>query len=147
MKIAIDISPLQTGHKVRGIGFYLQYLKKSLEQYISKNKYTFFTQGENIPNDANILHFPYFEPFFRTLPIVKKIKTVVTVHDMTPLIFPEHFPAGIKGNFAWRIQRYLLRQVDAIITDSENSKKDIVRIIKYPTAKVYVAYLAAGDEF
>ncbi|HSW88340.1 MAG TPA: glycosyltransferase family 1 protein [Candidatus Saccharimonadales bacterium] len=147
MKIAIDISPLQTGHKVRGTGFYLHYLKRSLEQHFPKNKYTFFNQGEKIPNEINIVHYPYFEPFFRTLPFIKKNKTIVTVHDLTPIIFPQHFPAGLRGNFSWQIQKYLLRQVDAIITDSENSKRDIARIVNYPKEKIHVAYLAAGEEF
>lgn len=147
MKIAIDISPLQSGHKVRGIGFYLKYLKSSLEQQKNKYTYIFFTQREKIPSDTDLVHYPYFELFFRTLPFVKKLKTVVTVHDLTPLIFPKHFPSGIKGNLTWRVQRYLLRQVEAIITDSENSKKDIKKIIGYPENKIHVAYLAAGDEF
>lgn len=147
MKIAIDISPLQTGHKVRGIGFYLQHLKKSLEEIKSDNSYTFFSQGEKIPDNIDLVHYPYFDPFFRTLPFIKKNKTVVTVHDLTPIVFPEHFPAGIKGNIKWQIQKQVLRQVDAIITDSENSKKDIAKIINYPANKIHVVYLAAGEEF
>lgn len=147
MKIAIDISPLQTGHKVRGTGFYLHYLKDALEQSFPQNEYTFFNQGEKLPNGVDLIHYPYFEPFFRTLPIFKKDKIIVTVHDLTPIIFSEHFPAGIKGNITWQIQRYLLKKTDAIITDSENSKKDIAKIIGYPESQIHVAYLAAGKEF
>lgn len=147
MHIAIDISPLQTGHKVRGTGFYLHYLKESLEQSFPQNEYTFFNQGEKLPNEVDLIHYPYFEPFFRTLPVIKKHKIVVTVHDLTPIIFSEHFPAGIKGNISWQIQRYLLKKVDAIITDSNNSKKDIARLIGYPESQIHVAYLAAGKEF
>ncbi len=147
MKIAIDISPLQTGHKVRGIGFYLRYLKDSLEQYFPEYKYTFFSQGENVPDNINIVHYPYFEPFFRTLPLLKKNKTIVTVHDLTPIIFHKNFPSGFKGSLTWQLQKYLLHQIDAIITDSNNSKEDIAKIIKYPKEKIYVVYLAAGKEF
>jgi len=44
MNIAIDISPLQSGHKVRGVGFYLQHVKDSLVKYFPDNSYSFFTQ-------------------------------------------------------------------------------------------------------
>ena len=147
MHIAIDISPLQTGHKVRGTGFYLHNLKKSLEQYFPNNQYTFFIQKQKLPNTIELIHYPYFDPFFITLPFQKNVKTVVTVHDLTPIVFSKEFPSGIKGTIKWQLQKHNLQKVDAIITDSENSKKDIVRFIKYPAEKVHVVYLAAGEEF
>ncbi|MGH7203474.1 MAG: glycosyltransferase family 4 protein [Candidatus Levyibacteriota bacterium] len=147
MKIAIDVSPLQSGHKVRGVGFYLTYLKKALQQYFPGNDYIFFEKKETIPNDVDLVHYPYFDPFFVTLPLAKKHKTVVTVHDLTPLVFPEHFPAGLKGKFCWQLQKYNLRHVDAIITDSESSKKDIVSIVDVPDYRVSVAYLGADEAF
>ncbi len=147
MKVAIDVSPLQSGHKVRGVGFYLTYLKRSLLEYYPENKYAFFTKTEEIPTDVDLVHYPYFDPFFLTMPFAKKYKTVVTVHDVTPLIFPKHFPTGIKGKFRWQIQKFHLQQADAILTDSKVSKKDIVTITKIPEEKVSVAYLAAGEEF
>ncbi len=147
MKIAIDISPLQTGHKVRGVGFYLEYLKRSLLKHYPENDYIFFVQEKEIPQDVDLVHYPYFDPFFRTLPLIKKHKTVVTVHDLTPLVFPQHFPAGIKGKLIWETQKIVLKQVDAIITDSHASKKDILKLVGIPDEKVSVAYLAAGEEF
>src|SRR6185437_13912066 len=97
MKIAIDISPLQSGHKVRGVGFYLSYLKKALLEFYPENEYIFFQQGATINHSVDLVHYPYFDPFFLTLPFINKYKTAVTVHDLTPLVFPQHFPAGIKG--------------------------------------------------
>jgi len=147
MKIAIDVSPLQSGHKIRGTGFYLTYLKRALLNYYPENDYHFFTQNESIPQSVAVVHYPYFDPFFLTLPFNKKHKTVVTVHDLTPLIFPSHFPAGLKGNVNWQIQRFNLRKVDGILTDSKASKNDIERIVGVSEEKVSVAYLAAGEEF
>jgi glycosyltransferase involved in cell wall biosynthesis len=147
MKIAIDISPLQTGHKVRGIGFYLEHLRGSLVKYLPQNEYVFFERGESLPKDIDLVHFPYFEPFFLALPIYKKYKTVVTVHDLTPIVFPKAFPRGIKGQLKWQMQRYSLRQAKAIITDSECSKKDIIKHVGAKAAKVNVVYLAAGEDF
>ncbi|HEX7042535.1 MAG TPA: glycosyltransferase family 1 protein [Patescibacteria group bacterium] len=148
MQVAIDISPLESGHSVRGVGFYLRNLKAALEKGFSNISFTFFTQTKNIPNKADLVHFPYFDPFFLTLPwLGSNKKTIVTVHDLTPLIFPESFPIGIKGKIKWMIQRYLLKKVDAIITDSNSSKKDIIKILNFPEEKIFVAYLAAAHHF
>lgn len=151
MNIAIDISPLTTGHylkhRVRGTGFYLENLQKSLKKYFPQHTYMSFHQGLQEPKNADLLHYPYFEPFFLTLPLLKRKKRVVTVHDLTPLVFPKHFPPGIKGNIRWWIQKKALAGSDAIITDSESSKKDIISFVGVPTTKVHTIYLAAGEEF
>jgi glycosyltransferase involved in cell wall biosynthesis len=147
MRIAIDISPLQSGHKIRGVGFYIEYLKRSLLRYFPDNEYLFFTKEKEIINKPDIIHYPYFEPFFLTLPIIKKYKTVVTIHDLTPLLYPQHFPAGIKGKIKWKIQKQIVKKSDAIITDSYTSQKDIARILKIKKAHIKVAYLAAAEEF
>ncbi len=147
MKIAIDTSPLETGHKVRGAGFYLENLKRALVKYYPQNEYKFFTRGEKLPENVDLVHFPYFEPFFLALPIYKKYLTVVTVHDLTPIVFKKHFPRGLRGEIKWQMQRYALKKANAIITDSNCSKKDIVKHVGVPAEKVSVVYLAAGEEF
>jgi glycosyltransferase involved in cell wall biosynthesis len=147
MKIAIDVSPLQTGHKVRGVGFYLEHLKNALVKYYPENEYVFFERGEKLPKDIELVHFPYFEPFFLALPLYKKFKTVVTVHDLTPIVFPEAFPRGLKGEIKWQMQRFALKKADAIITDSQSSKKDIIKYVRAKEHKIKVVYLAAGENF
>ncbi|HSX09857.1 MAG TPA: glycosyltransferase family 1 protein [Candidatus Saccharimonadales bacterium] len=147
MKIAIDVSPLESGHKVRGVGFYLSYLKKALVSYFPEHEYIFFTNAHEIDKSVDVVHYPYFDPFFLTVPFIKKHKTVVTVHDLTPLVFPSHFPAGVKGNFKWQIQRFNLHNVDRIIADSIASQNDITKIVGITKEKVDVAYLAADEEF
>src|SRR5579859_1674352 len=97
MKIAINIQPLDTGHAFRGIGSYIRNLIKSLQEYSPQNDYIFFKKMQEIPNDIDIVHYPYFDPFFITLPFAKKGKLVVTIHDLTPLIFKKYFPPGFKG--------------------------------------------------
>ena len=151
MKIAIDISPLKTGrflqHRVRGTGFYIENLKNALIKYYPENKYIFFVRGEKLPKDVDLVHYPYFEPFFLALPLFMKQKIVVTVHDLTPLVFSDYFPKGIKGEIKWRIQRYLLQKADAVIADSKCSKGDIIKYAGISDTKVNVVYLAAGEEF
>ena len=147
MKVAIDVSPLQTGHKVRGVGFYLEHLKNALVKYYPQNNYLFFQEGDQIPKDVELVHFPYFEPFFLALPLYKRYKTVVTVHDLTPIVFPSAFPRGLKGELKWQMQKFSLKKADAIITDSQSSKRDVVRYAGVRENKVHVVYLSAGEEF
>lgn len=155
MNIAIDISPLKNRHflqhRVRGTGFYIENLKRALIKYYPKNKYTFFTQGEKLPKSASrridLVHYPYFEPFFLSLPIFNKYKTVVTVHDLTPLVFPKEFSSGLKGILKWKIQKRSLKKVDAIITDSMCSENDITKHVGISSSKIHVVYLAASEVF
>jgi glycosyltransferase involved in cell wall biosynthesis len=151
MNIAIDMSPLKSGHflqhRVRGTGFYLQNLKLSLEKYYPENNYTYFNRGELLGKEIDVVHYPYFEPFFLTLPVFSKSKKIVTVHDLTPLVFPDHFKSGLKGYLKWQIQKLALKNASAIITDSESSKNDIIKYVGVDSKKIKVVYLAAGSEF
>lgn len=146
MNIAIDVTPLESGHNVRGVGFYLNHLKNAFETDYHEHKYLFFT-GQAPEKGVDIIHYPYFDPFFRTIPLRKRIPTVVTVHDLTPIVFANHFPAGIKGNLIWQFNRYLLKNVDGIITDSHSSTEDVLHLIGLSKDKVHTVYLAAGEEF
>lgn len=151
MNIGIDVSPLKYGnfiqHRVRGTGFYIENLKSSLLKYYPDNKYTFFTRGEKLPKIIDLAHYPYFEPFFLTLPFFSKYKTVVTVHDLTPLVFPNYFPKGTKGWLKWQIQKMSLMKADAIITDSESSRRDIVKHTGINENKIHVVYLSVNEKF
>lgn len=145
MKIGIDISPLSSGHKVRGVGSYVSLIKNNIEKYDKENKYIFF-EGK-VPSDIDVVHYPYFDPFFSMLPFKNKVKTVVTVHDLTPIKFKKHFPAGIKGSLRWKYNKMLLRKVNLIIVDSQASKKDVIEIVGVKEKKVKVVYLAADESF
>lgn len=145
--IAIDTSPLKTGHAVRGIGIYT---KNLIEAF---GKFPFdFAQGRQIQieeydkkKNYDIIHYPYFDLFNNTLPIIKKATTVVTIHDVIPLLFPKYYPPGIKGQIRFLIQKYSLQSVSAVITDSECSKRDIVKYLNFPDKKIYVIYLAPSE--
>lgn len=152
MRVAIDISPLKKrnfhalSHRVRGTGFYIENLTRSLQMSYPKHTFILFKQGEYVP-DVDLVHCPYFEPFFLTLPFWKRGRMVVTVHDLIPLIFPKYFSAGYKGRLKWAIQRFSLTKTDSILTDSESSKRDIVKYASVPEEKVAVVHLAAKEEF
>ncbi|MDP3941814.1 MAG: glycosyltransferase family 1 protein [bacterium] len=151
MKVAVDVSPLSSAkknaHKVRGVGYYVLHLLSSLQAKYPQHQYLPFSNISEIPQDADLVHFTYFDPFFINLPFVKRKKYIVTVHDMIPLLFPNDFPPGIKGSMKWRVQRKLLERSDQIITDSKCSKEDIVKLTNIPRETITVVYLAVSDVF
>ena len=42
MKIALDISPIKTGHKIRGIGSYTEKLTRELQKYKNQIEFELF---------------------------------------------------------------------------------------------------------
>ncbi len=145
MKVAINISPLKTGHKLRGIGYYtenlLNCLKKDRELEILE-----FTKLSDIKN-VDIVHYPWFDFYFHTLPINKKYKTIVTIHDVIPLIYPLHYPVGMKGKVNFFMQKIALRNIEAVITDSKTSSEDLIRKLNLKNQKVFYIPLAADKDF
>jgi glycosyltransferase involved in cell wall biosynthesis len=89
----------------------------------------------------SIAHVPYFGP-----PLFPSIPTVVTVHDLIPLLLPEY-----RGSFAVRIYTRLAaagaRRARAVIADSEASRRDILAHLQIPAERVSVIYLAADPSF
>lgn len=145
-KIAIDITPTKNENQYRGVGIYTKKLVESLKKYDKANEYIFSTRGQKLPK-VDLVHYPYFDLVFLTLPFIKPSKTIVTIHDVIPLIFPRYFPKGTRGWLKFQIQRFSLSNVDAVITDSEESKKDIKKLLGVPGEKIFVVYLASSELF
>ncbi|MDP3974393.1 MAG: glycosyltransferase family 1 protein [bacterium] len=145
MKIAINNLPLKGVHKTRGIGYYTSHLIEILkkDQSIEIQEFTNLSEIKN----ADVLHYPFFDLFFHTLPIRRQFPTVVTIHDVIPLIFPENYPVGLKGRINFILQKIALRNCKYIITDSNISKVDIIKLLKVEENKVIVVPLAADPNF
>lgn len=144
LKVAIDSGPVAGGYSKYGIGTYVRELTEHLKDI---DVIDFSASSQKIAAGAyKVLHFTRFRPFFISLPLSKPkgTKFVLTIYDLIPLIYPRHYPPGIKGWVSWQINKWLIRKnVDAIITISETSKKDICRFIGINPDKVHVTYLAA----
>lgn len=84
-----------------------------------------------------------FNPHCTTLYAASPVPTVTTIHDVIPLILPW------KGRMA-RTLRFLLwlaaRSSRAIITVSEHSKADLVRIYRLKESRVHVVYNGCDHE-
>jgi glycosyltransferase involved in cell wall biosynthesis len=86
---------------------------------------------------VEIAHVPYFaSPLFPTTP------TVITVHDLIPMLLPAY-----QGSTLVRLYTLLVavaaKRADMVLTDSQASKWDIVRLLDIPAERVRVIYLAA----
>lgn len=147
MNIAIDTTPLNSPHARRGTGSYTRLLIDALSRYEQQHTYSLFTRGQKVPEHADLVHYPYFDPYFLTLPLMKDKPAVVTVHDLIPLVFPDRFPAGIRGRVKWEIQKISLVGCRRIITDSDCSKKDIANITGFDRGRIDVVYLAPDPVF
>jgi len=147
--IGLDTSPLYSAHSVRGIGFYTKRLLAALKEFKSKEFVIneLRSKSEIRKGRFDILHIPYFDSFFLTLPIIKNKPLVVTVHDLILIKYPELYPMGIRAKVNWQVQKILLRQANLIITDSFASKYDINNLINFAQDKIFVTYLAADEEF
>jgi len=73
------------------------------------------------------------------VPLVSRVPTVVTIHDMSLTLYPRYHPP----------RRVLLnrpfvdlaaRRADAIVTVSESAKDDITRIYKLSPERVHVVH-------
>lgn len=144
LKIAL-INPPLIGHKLRGTGTYTDELYKALKKENEVN--VSLMDFSSVLSDVDIIHYPYFDPFFLTLPLINKRPTVVTVHDLIPLKFPEHFPKGIKGSLKWLRQKMSLNNADMIITDSHASQKDITAVTGIDLSRIKVIYLGVNESF
>lgn len=145
MKVAINIHPLKSGHKDRGIGFYTNNLIENLRKDQSTEVQEFLDISE--VKYADIVHYPWFDFFFHTLPIRKKFKTIITIHDAIPLKFPLNQPVGFKGKVNLILQKIALKNCSNVITDSESSKNDLMKYLRIKEDKISIIHLAANDNF
>jgi glycosyltransferase involved in cell wall biosynthesis len=90
---------------------------------------------------AALAHIPYFAS-----PLFPRLRTVVTIHDLIPVILPLY-----RGSLLARTYTQLVaagaRRADAIIADSECSKRDIIQWLGIDAAHVHVIYLAANVRY
>ncbi|GAB4027605.1 MAG: hypothetical protein Fur0011_6010 [Candidatus Microgenomates bacterium] len=134
------------GSGPRGIDVYT----RRLSEYISKtlpHESLIVSKDQVSGRPVNLAHYTFFDPFFLTLwgKVPTNTPYIVTVHDLIPLRFPEHFPSGIRGKIKYQLQKIALKKSSAIITDSESSRADIVKYIAYPKERIHVVPLAAGS--
>ncbi len=138
MKIFLDKKPTLDGSAHRGVGAYTRFLAESLSEI----------EGVELldsPLEAQVVHYPYFDLFYHTLPLRHLRPIVVTVHDVIPLLFPKQYLRGFKGSYRLLQQKFSLKRAAAVITDSQSSKRDIIKYLGVSEKKLQVIELAANS--
>ena len=150
LRVAIDSGPLKSGDSVRGIGVHTKLLVEHLQKIkdLKVDLFDFSTNHQSLTtNHYDLVHYQKFHPYFLSFPLIKKAKSILTIHDLIYLIYPKHYPSGIRGKLVYWLQKVLVKKMDAIITISETSKKDIVRFLGIPAEKIFPIHLAPGEMF
>ena len=79
-----------------------------------------------------VFHFPASSIWFRRGP-----PTVVTLHDISPLLIPEVRPPSFAMRwYMRRIYAAIRRRAAHVITDSESSRADIERVLRIPARRL-----------
>ena len=128
--------------------------KQNNEIIIPKNRFVtkwgsymfwrYFTLPRGLKRyNLDVVHDPYeLGPFTFSQPFRK----VITVHDLTPLLFPNLFKRGDV-----MLHRLLLKKTiskaDKIITVSYNSQKDIMEHLNVPEEDIEVIYNGKNESF
>jgi alpha-1,3-rhamnosyl/mannosyltransferase len=90
---------------------------------------------------ATLYHSPYY-----LMPYRPGVPTVLTIHDLIPLLFPHHSTAQARLLFRWAMA-LALRAARRVIAISEATRRDLLAHFRVPAAHVVVAPEAADPSF
>jgi glycosyltransferase involved in cell wall biosynthesis len=89
---------------------------------------------------TGLLHVPFFN-----VPLGWSGRLVITIHDLIPLTIPETIPSPVR-RAAYRLWlRAAVRKADIIVTVSEHSRQDIIRLLNIPPDRVAVVFPAVDS--
>lgn len=145
MKVGIDISKMHNLSKTRGIGVYADNLYRSIKENTDID--VELIEEKTSYDKFDLIHFPFFDLFKRTLPLKISKPFVVTIHDLIPIQFPKHYPAGLKGRANLFFQKLALNNARSVIAVSNTVKNDISKILKIKPQKIHTIYSAPSTDF
>jgi glycosyltransferase involved in cell wall biosynthesis len=168
MRIGIDVS--QMAHKGTGVASYTKNLVEQFLKIDEENEYVFFFSSlrKNPPKLSHLkafkippivleflwnrLHLCPIEWFIGKVDVFLSsdwlqpptgAKKVTTIHDLIVYKYPESFQQrgghNIVTNQKKRL-KWIKKECDVIICDSEATKKDVREILGIPEAKLKVVY-------
>ena len=82
-----------------------------------------------------------------SLPALRAYRAVITIHDLAPLRWPEHYLRLPHARLGHQWQYALARRADAIIAVSEATKRDIIELLGVPESRVTVIPEAVDSSF
>lgn len=88
---------------------------------------------------ADLLHVAYFAP-----PLRCRLPVTTTIHDLVPLLLPEYRGSSLVRAYM-RLVSAAARKANAILTDSEQSRRDVITHLQINPQLVTTVYLAAAE--
>ncbi|OGD63312.1 hypothetical protein A2160_02360 [Candidatus Beckwithbacteria bacterium RBG_13_42_9] len=73
-------------------------------------------------------------------------KLVTTLHDLTPILFPETFPKSINNNFKQNLQ-LIEKTAAAVLADCQTTKNDLLEYSRINPNEIYPIYLGVDKIF
>jgi glycosyltransferase involved in cell wall biosynthesis len=190
LKIVIDVSPLQNGHRSRGIGAYTRGLLQGLASLEADDTYyLYYWRGleldraaVGVPRGARWIPVPLprlgrvsalvaqqvlLLPMLRSLSpdvyhqlgVVADLSAgglpwhglrfaVATLHDLTPLVYPDGFLTGKRArSFIYKRMLRALRRLPSVIVDSDTTRLDASRMLGIRSDRLTVVPLAVDPTF
>ncbi len=168
--IAIDARKLRDF----GIGTYIRHLLVALGEIDGENRYIVITAREedrirSLPENFDFLvdrspgysirelvtlswrllrtRVDLFHATHYVLPALVPCKSVVTIHDIIHLLYPDFLPNRLAFYYAHRMLRRALERSDRAIVVSQNTKIDLLEYFDIDGNKVEVVYNGVSERF
>jgi len=82
---------------------------------------------------VQLYHTPHY-----VLPLLTPCPSVVTVHDVIHLLFPQYLPSRFAIHYARFMIRRALEKAELVLTVSDSSKRDLLTFFEIPPEKIVV---------
>lgn len=97
-------------------------------------------------HEVDVALFPYPSNPWRFSWLENGIKTVVAVHDVIPWTDSRYVKGILSKLYQWKVKN-AVKMADKVLTVSECSKKEIVKVCEVNSRRVFVAYNDAADVY
>ncbi len=91
--------------------------------------------------NLDFMHYPNF-----AIPLIRPYPDVVTIHDLIYYLYPEQCPSKAAHYYARFMLQYAAKHAHVLITDSEHSKRDLMKYFHVPDEKIHVILPAADGQ-
>lgn len=111
-------------------------------KHYSINEQFVFLRKLNKEN-LDIVHFPHFN-----IPVLYSKPYIVTIHDLTLSMFPGQKMTKWYHRVGYNLTiKNAVKKAKKIIAVSENTKKDLIKLLRVPEEKITVIYNGVTPEF
>lgn len=97
--------------------------------------------------EIDVLHVPVHW-YNQITPFVlnREIKKVLTLHDLTPILFPEMHTR--ETNLTWKSSlKFIKNKTNIVICDSISTKNDCIKLLNIPEKRLKVIPLSADEQY